>query len=217
MSIRTLLALTVAVFAIISAPIALKAQDGLYEAPIPADKSLIRFINAKLTFDAQITLTDVDIAVEAEALSPYQIIDNGAYRLRFNDQEIGADFKAGAFYTIALDSGSKAEAPLVVIEDTPPENPSRSSLTFYNFSDGPASLSLQLKGDERALFEAVAPGSTATKELPAIELGLIVRAADRVIMEAPAVTFTSDLHHNVVVLSNTGETVGYMTTTEIAK
>lgn len=217
MNRRPFLALTVNLIALIWLPLVATAEDGLYEAPIPADKSLIRFINARLSFETELTLSDVQIDVEPEALSPYQIIDNGAYTLRFNDNEMTADFAAGAFYTIALDAASQADTSIVVIEDILPENPSRSALTFYNFSDAPASLYLELKGDERALFEQIAPGSMVTKALPPIELGVIVRVGDTVVLKEQAVAFTADQHRNVVVLSNTGETLGYITATQIDK
>ncbi|WP_269582916.1 alginate O-acetyltransferase AlgF [Roseibium sp. Sym1] len=193
------------------------AEDALYEAPIPADKSLVRFVNAKLKNGLVVDFSGQKFSVDGKALTAYHIIQNGSYSIGDGITTTDAVLEPGKFYTVAVGAENAGGAPILVIEDKAVDNPSKSALTFYNFASQPADLALALKGDKRTLFEAVAPGGMSSKELPAIDIGLLASSDGEQVLEVESVSLTADKRQNVVVLETSGGITAYLAATELDK
>ncbi|MEJ8476685.1 hypothetical protein [Roseibium algae] len=193
------------------------AEDALYEAPIPADKSLVRFVNAKLKNGLVVDFSGQKFSVDGKALSAYNIIQNGSYTIADGISSKDAVLEPGKFYTVAVGAEIDSEPTIIVIEDKAVDNPSKSALTFYNFASKPADLALALKGDTRKLFEGVAPGSMSSRELPAIDIGLLASVNDQPVFEAEAISLAADKRQNVVVLETSVGVKAYLAMTALSK
>ncbi|CTQ56359.1 Alginate O-acetyl transferase AlgF [Roseibium album] len=193
------------------------ADDALYEAPIPADKSLVRFVNAKLKNGIVLDFSGQKFGVDGKALSAYHIIQNGDYVIGDGLSAVNVKLESGKFYTVAVGAEIADGVSIVVIEDKAVENPSKSALSFYNYARQPVDLALVLKGDTRTLFKDAAPGSMASRELPAIDIGLQVQNGTGVIFETDSVSLTADKRQNVVVLETAAGVGAYLVATELNK
>jgi hypothetical protein len=186
---------------------------GLYDAPIPADKSMVRFLNAKLKSGISLDFSGQKYDLDAVILSNYRIIGNGTYTISEGSAKTEAKFEPGKFYTVAV--GIDAAGGIVVIQDKDVENPSKSSLTFYNFSAGPANLSLRLNGDSKILFKDLVPSGMASKELPVIDIGLEVSGGGKQMAELDKVSLTAKDRQNVVVIDTPNGPAGFLAATGI--
>jgi hypothetical protein len=198
---------------IFTVPVQAFADAGLYDAPIPVDKSLIRFVNVKLRSGVTLDFSGQKFSVEPVALSNYKMIGNGTYDLSDGQTSAKAAFQPGKFYTIAVG----AAEGLVVIQDKDVENPSKSSLSIYNFSSTPTDLALRLKGESKALFKDVAPASMASKELPVIDIGLSISKGEKTVKDVDKVSLTAKERQNVVVVDSQNGPVSYVISTGIDK
>lgn len=194
------------------ASLASAGDGGLYDAPIPADKSLVRFVNVKLKSGVALDFSGQQFAVEPVALSNYRIVGNGTYTITDGQASAQAKLEPGKYYTVAVgvDQGG-----IVVIADKAVENPSKSALSIYNFSSAPANLALRLNGDSKVLFKDVVPGAMASKELPVIDIGLEVTEGDKKITEVEKVSLTAKQRQNVVVVDTANGPVGFIIPTGI--
>lgn len=192
-------------------------EASLYDAPIPADKALVRFLNVKLKFGTQIDMSGQAFSLGSLVLSPYSIVQNGSYVITEGEAEKEFTFEPGNFYTVAVGFEHEGSESIVVLNDKEVENPSKSLLTFYNFSQGEADLSLKLKGDKRVLFKAVQPGEMNSKELPVIDIGLEASVEGKPAGDYEAVALTADKPRNVVVVENSSGVSAHLLTTEISK
>ncbi|WP_209444085.1 alginate O-acetyltransferase AlgF [Rhizobium sullae] len=194
----------------------LLANDaGLYDAPIPADKSLVRFLNVKLKNGVSLDFSGQKFDVDPVALSNYRLIGNGSYKISDDASSTEATLEPGKFYTVAVGADGAGQKGIVVIPDKEVENPSKSALSFYNFSTKPANLSLRLNGDSKVLFKNLAPAAMASKELPVIDIGLEVSEGDRKVTELAKVSLTAKDRQNVVVVETPNGPAGFLAATGI--
>lgn len=201
----------IALFAGLGAmPLNALADAGLYDAPIPADKSLVRFVNVKLKSGVALDFSGQKFDLEPVALSNYRLIGNGAYTISDGQASASATLEPGKYYTVAV--GGEG---IVVIADKEVENPSKSALTFYNFSSAPADLALKLNGQSKELFTDVAPSTMASKELPVIDIGLAVTEGDKMVTEVEKVSLTAKERQNVVVVDTPNGPASYLIATGI--
>lgn len=201
----------IALFAGLGAmPLNALADAGLYDAPIPADKSLVRFVNVKLKSGVALDFSGQKFDLEPVALSNYRLIGNGAYTISDGQASASATLEPGKYYTVAV--GGEG---IVVIADKEVENPSKSALTFYNFSSAPADLALKLNGQSKELFTHVAPSTMASKELPVIDIGLAVTEGDKMVTEVEKVSLTAKERQNVVVVDTPNGPASYLIATGI--
>ncbi len=187
-------------------------DDGLYDAPIPSDKSLIRFINAELKPNVVVEFSGQKFQIDQAALSNYRIVGNGTYTITDGTASAEAKFEPGKFYTVAVGA---SQVGIVVIPDNDVENPSRSALSFYNFSSAPANLALRLNGDSKVLFKDLVPGAMASKELPVIDIGLEVTEGDKKVIDIEKVSFTAKQRQNVIVVDTANGPAGFVIPTGI--
>lgn len=186
------------------------ADAGLYDAPIPADKSLVRFVNVKLKSGVALDFSGQKFDLEPVALSNYKLIGNGAYTITDGQASATATLEPGKYYTVAAGGDS-----IVVIADKEVENPSKSALTLYNFSSAPADLALKLNGQSKELFADVAPSTMASKELPVIDIGFAVSEGDKTVSEVEKVSLTAKERQNVVVVDTPNGPASYLIATGI--
>ena len=209
------MAMAVISCAIISPVNAMANDAALYDAPIPADKSLVRFVNVKMKQGLTLDFSGQKFDVDAVALSGYKILSNGAYKISDGKASVDATLEPGKYYTIAVGADAGGQEGIVVIADASVENPSKSSLSIYNFSGAAADLSLRLKGQSKVLFDDVAPGSMASKELPVIDIGLEVSEGDKKFTELEKVSLTAKQRQNVVVVDTPSGPTSFIVPTGI--
>ncbi len=193
------------------------SDAALYDAPIPADKSLVRFVNAKLDSDASVDFSSTSYRVGSEALSGYHIIQNGTYDISDGSSSVQATLEPGKFYTVAIGVELDTPQTVLVIKDKDVKNPSKSALSFYNFSGTAADLALRLNEDTRTLFSGIEPGSMDSRELPAVDIGLVVTAGGAEVLSADSVTLAADKRQNVLVLHISGAPAAYVIETKLEK
>ena len=203
-----------ATWTVMNVPV-LANDAGLYDAPIPADKSLVRFVNVKMKQGLTLDFSGQKFDVDPVALSGYRILSNGAYKISDGKASVDANLEPGKFYTIAVGANAGGQEGIVVISDNSVENPSKSSLSLYNFSAAPADLSLRLKGQSKVLFDDVAPGAMASKELPVIDIGLEVSEGDKKFTELDNVSLTAKQRQNVVVVDTPNGPTSFLVPTGI--
>ncbi|MDF0700408.1 alginate O-acetyltransferase AlgF [Rhizobium sp. MC63] len=199
-------------------PTLVLANDaGLYDAPIPADKSLVRFLNVKLKSGVNLDFSGQKFEVDAAVLSNYRMIGNGSYKVSDGSTSAEANLEPGKYYTIAVGADAAGQNGIVVIADKGVENPSKSALSFYNFSMNPADLSLRLNGDTKVLFKDLSPAAMATKELPVIDIGLEVSEGGSKIAEVEKISLTAKGRQNVVVIDTANGPAGFVAATGIER
>ncbi|MBB2820013.1 UNVERIFIED_ORG: hypothetical protein GGD59_003276 [Rhizobium esperanzae] len=186
----------------------------LYDAPIPADKSLVRFLNVKLKSGVSLDFSGQKFEVAPVVLSNYRLLANGAYKISDGTTFAEGTFEPGRFYTVAIGVDTDSEQGIVVISDKAVENPSKSALTFYNFSTRSANLSLRLNGDSKVLFKDLAPAAMASKELPAVDIGLEVSEGDTKV-SVEKVSLTAKDRQNFIVIDTPNGPAGFLTATAI--
>ncbi|PDT80351.1 alginate O-acetyltransferase AlgF [Sinorhizobium sp. BJ1] len=189
----------------------LAGDAALYDAPIPADKSLVRFLNVKLKSGVILDFSGQKLDVDAIVLSNYRALANGSYKISDGASSAEAKLEAGKLYTIAVGAADG----IVVIQDKDVENPSKSALSFYNFSAQPANLLLRLDGDSKALFKDLAPAGMASKELPVIDIGLEVTEGDKKVMDVEKVSLTAKERQNIVVVETANGPTAFAAVTGI--
>lgn len=190
-------------------------DGGLYDAPIPADKSLVRFVNVKMKAGVAVDFSGQKYDVGPVALSNYRIVGNGDYSISDGKTSVNAKLEPGKYYTIAVGADVVGQPGIVVIADKRVENPSKSSISFYNFSGNPADLALRLKGESKILFKGVTPGSVASKELPVVDIGVEVSEGDKKVTELEKVSLTAKERQNVVLIDAPNGPTGFLVTTGI--
>ena len=190
----------------------LSNDAALYDAPIPADRSLVRFLNVKLKSGVSVEFSGQQFEIDQAALSNYRIVGNGTFTITDGTASTEAKFEPGKFYTVAVGA---SQGGIVVIPDNDVENPSRSAISFYNFSSAPANLALRLNGDSKVLFKDLVPGAMASKELPVIDIGLEVTEGNKTVTEIEKVSLTARERQNVIVVDTANGPVGFVIPTGI--
>lgn len=152
-----------AVLLALFAPLSIAKADGLYDAPVPAGSSYVRFLNADVAAETGAALDGRAIDFGSLLLTPYQLVPAGEHALTTGKATEVINVAAGAFYTVAL----HAEGPksVTVIEDEAITNPAFAKLFFYNFTDTAAGLLADVGGDSVRVFSDLGAARTAAREV----------------------------------------------------
>ena len=112
---------------------------------------------------------------------------------------------AGKFYTIALGREENGLKPIIVMEDKTPENPERSALYVYNFSDKPIDVNARINGSSKTVFSAVPPGTSAFRDVKPIDLGLDLIVAGAILGSFEDISLTTTSSGSLIVYSSGGD------------
>jgi len=123
--ISTLLAAT-----LLTAPIALAQDDGLYDAPVDPNSAFVRVLAPGASL-AVVNGTSLDSL--NQGLSPYVNVQPGDIAVTAGEAAGSVTATPGAYYTYAWN----AQGEPVVLEDQAASDPSKAIVYFYNFSDKP--------------------------------------------------------------------------------
>jgi hypothetical protein len=158
-----------ALLILLAAEEAAKAEAGLYDAPVPPNSAFVRMIDASGGADPVAALDDIDVDVPAGGISPYMVVPAGARTVRFSGASVDVPLKAGTFSTVVVGGSSPR-----TFGDEAVRNPARAGLYFYNLSNEPVSLLATVKGKSVPVFERVAAGAAAFREVNAFDVELAV-------------------------------------------
>ena len=175
---------------------AFSQEGGLYAAPPPPDAAFVRVLNG--TSKAVSTeVGGIAFAVQPQTISPYSIVTRGDYTAN-GDVTLSAKVEAQHFYTILVDADGKA----ALLTDEPLANPARAGLYFYNATGEPLELAATVGGKQAKVFEAVAPGAQAFREVNAFDVTFDVLKDGAVAFTLPGITMTRQQGVSVVALNN---------------
>jgi hypothetical protein len=194
---------------------AVAGDDALYDAPIPADKSLVRFLNAQQAPGTSVVLNGQTYTLDADVLSKYKIIAGGTSKVSAQNAEITADFQPKKFYTVVIGATSAGLQPITVLEDSIAKNRSGSSLTFYNLTAGSADLAVKLKGKSKNVFSKVTQGTQAFREIVPIDLGVDVIVDGKVAKSFEKVSLSASDRQSVIATSVGNEVRAFVVSNSI--
>jgi hypothetical protein len=175
---------------------AFSQEGGLYAAPPPPDAAFVRVLNG--TNKAIATeLGGIAFAVQPQTISPYSIVTRGDYTAN-GDIVLSAKVEAQHFYTILV--GPDGQGALLT--DEPLANPARAGLYFYNATGAPLDLAATVGGKQAKVFEAVAPGMQAFREVNAFDVTFDVLKGGAVAFTLPGITMARQQGVSVVALND---------------
>ena len=173
-------------------------EGGLYDAPPPPDAAYVRVLNAGDAGNLEVTVSNTSFSVGAGALSPYEFVTKGSYDAAWASSKLPLSVEAQKYYTIIV-PGDGSEAK--VVEDAALANPARAGLYFYNATEKPLQLDAKVNGKQAAIFEAVAPGETAFREVNPFEVAFVVVDGGAPAVELPATAMVRQQGTSVVAMS----------------
>lgn len=175
----------------------LAAEGGLYDAPPPPDAAFVRVLNAGDSGGLEVTVADASFSVGAGALSPYEFVTKGSYDAAWASTSLPLTVEAQKYYTIIVPSDG---AEPKVVEDKALANPARAGLYFYNATEKPLQLDAKVNGKQAAIFEDVAPGETAFREVNPFEVAFVVVDGGAPAVELPATAMVRQQGTSVVAI-----------------
>ncbi|RYE87398.1 MAG: hypothetical protein EOP19_04375 [Hyphomicrobiales bacterium] len=174
---------------------ALAAEGGLYDAPPPPDAAFVRVLNAGDAGGLDVTVSSASFSVGAGSLTPYEFVTKGSYDAAWASSKLPLSVEAQKFYTIIVPAdGSEAK----VVEDKALANPARAGLYFYNATAKPLQLDAKVNGKQAAIFQDVAPGETAFREVNPFEVAFVVVDGGTPAIELPATAMVRQQGTSVV-------------------
>ena len=196
-SISTVLA-TIVLSAGLAATAPVQAgEGGLYDAPPPPDAAFVRVLNAGDAGTLDVTVSNTAYSVGAGALSPYEFVTKGSYDASWASTKLPLTVEAQKFYTIIVPSDGTEPK---VVEDAALANPARAGLYFYNATEKPLQLDAKVNGKQAAIFEDVAPGETAFREVNPFEVAFVVVDGGAPAFELPATAMVRQQGTSVVAI-----------------
>lgn len=166
-----------------------RADDNVYGKPPPPDAAIVRVFNASEASAEQVSFGGALFEVQPLTMSEYQYLTSGEYDVA------GLHIKVEPqhFYTVV--SGGPAPQ---VLEDQVISSPARAGLYFYNVTTKPATLTATVGGKSRVVFDAVAPGGSAFREVQAFQVSFSVSSEGEAPVELPPVTLQNKQGVSVV-------------------
>jgi len=188
-------------------------EGGLYDAPPPPDAAYVRVLNAAEAGSLDVTIASTAFGVGAGALSPYEFVTKGSYDATWSATSLPVTLEAQKFYTIIVPGdGSDAK----VVEDAPLANPARAGLYFYNATAKPLQLDAKVNGKQAAIFQDVAPGATAFREVNPFEVAFIVVDGGAPAVELPATAMVRQQGTSVVAIPGDDGVTAIQTVNSVA-
>lgn len=181
---------------------ALCADDALYDAPIPAGSSFVRFLNRSIPAGEVVTMSGESFTLTADVMSPYRLITGADFDISFGGATEKQTIVAGKFYTIALGREENGLKPIIFMEDKTPENPEKAALYVYNFSDKPIDVNARVNGSSKTAFSAVPSGTSAFREVKPIDLGLDVVVSGAVLYSFEDISLTTTDSGSLIAFSS---------------
>jgi len=196
-SISTMLATIALTAGLISLPVQ-AGEGGLYDAPPPPDAAFVRVLNAADSGNLELAIADASFSVGAGALSPYEFVTKGSYDATWASITLPLSVEAQKFYTIIVPADGTEPK---VVEDAALANPARAGLYFYNATAKSLQLDAKVNGKQAAIFQDVAPGATAFREVNPFEVAFIVVDGDAPVFELPATAMVRQQGTSVVAMT----------------
>ncbi len=151
---------------------AMAGEEDLYAPVPPADSAFVRTVNLTADDGLAIQLDGAAFpAGDVASVSNYAVIKQGAKTLTAGDRTQPLTIEAKQYYTIAVPKTGEAK----LLKDAPIENPAKAMIYFYNLSDA-ADAALDAPSHKATIFEKVAAGTNASRDINATTIDLAVKA-----------------------------------------
>jgi Alginate O-acetyl transferase AlgF len=192
----------------------LAADDGLYDAPPPPDAAFIRVLNgATDTSPVALDVQGQELKVLNHKVSSYAMVKAGETSAKGLAVEQVLILKPGSFYTLAITNSGSTK----LFEDTPPDDPAKSRLYFYNLSDKP-SVDLFVPAASKNALHGLAADSTASVELKApLQLDMEAKSDTDVLAKFDAVALKRRSTVTIAVFGADGSYSGLSQPTAVSQ
>jgi hypothetical protein len=138
-------------------------------------------------------------------------VTRGSYDASVPGGTLALKIEAQKFYTILLSPDGNA-----VVEDAAIANPVHAGLYFYNTTDTPLDLQAKINGKQAAVFSAVAPGGTASREVNAFEVSFVLANGSATPFELPSIAMQRQQGVSVVAIKNGDAITAFQTVNAVA-
>ncbi len=166
---RTFFLIIVITLVFITPPATYAGEDELYDPEPPAGSAFVRAINAnEQNSSADFTIGNTNInSLSYPSASPYFVIKEGKYSVSSSGIESEIKIEAGKYYSLIITSDKIREIEDMIIED-----PAKSRIYFYNFSDKKANLTAPVH--KTSIFTDIESGKNISREINAITLDIAI-------------------------------------------
>lgn len=156
-----------------------QAQEGLYGPQTPQDTAFVRFVHAATSVpEATFSIAGVPFATtEYTHVTPYDLLAEGTHTISVDELTTELTTDVGGFYTVVL-----MPEDLLVITDTPLEDPAKARLFLYNLSTLDT-IDLQTADGDTEVLTGVAAGSSSSIEVNPADVTLAVFHQGEVLQE----------------------------------
>lgn len=173
------------------------AQDAaLYDPAPPPNSAFVRFIDARGQGNLQVGIGEKSVTVPANGVSAYVVVPAGEQDLNLSTQSGKVAVAAGKYYTVALFLDGATTPTL--IEDPVLDNPAKSGVYLYNFSDIEA-IKLYAPKPKVAVIDNVGKGTSGFKVVNAVTVDFDVMAGDKAVTNLGSTTLKRRSSTSVVV------------------
>lgn len=193
------------------------ADDALYEAPIPANKVFVRFLEANGITGTQVSVDTKVISVEKGVLSPYRLFDSGDLNVSYADQEQNISFEAQRYYTLVLASTAAEAKKITIVRDEEIKKRGFSAINLYNYSTKSVTLMARLGDKKRPIFEDVVVGEYMYRQIGARDIGLDVVIDGSVVATIAELGLVADIPGNLVLSDINGQLAANWSLTEVER
>jgi Alginate O-acetyl transferase AlgF len=182
-------------------------DDGLYDAPPPPDAAFIRVLNG--TEDPTplaLAMQNADVKVQAHQVSPYAMLKAGDVVVKGMSTDIPLSLNAGGYYTLAIANAAASK----LFADTPPEDPAKSRIYFYNLSDR-ENVDLFVPVAAKNAIDDVSPQGAASVELKApLQIDMVAKSDSGELAHFDAVALKRRSTLTIAVFGSNGHYSGLM-------
>jgi Alginate O-acetyl transferase AlgF len=193
--------LALAALSLLTSIPAFAGDDGLYAAPPPPDATFIRVLNG--TEDAaplSLAMQNADVKVQAHQVSPYAMLKAGDIVVKGMTADVPVSLKAGGYYTLAVTNAGASK----LFVDTPPEDPSKSRVYFYNMTDQ-ASVDLFVPAASKNAISGVMSDEAVSVELKApLQIDMVAKSGSGELARFDAVALKRRTTVTIVVFGSKG-------------
>jgi alginate O-acetyltransferase complex protein AlgF len=156
-----------------------QAQEGLYGPQTPQDTAFVRFVHVATSVpEATFSVAGVPFATTEYAhVTPYDLLAEGTHTISVDELTTELTTEIGGFYTVVL-----MPEDLLVITDTPLEDPAKARLFLYNLSTLDT-IDLKTADGETEVLTGVAAESSSSVEVNPADVTLAVFHQGEVVQE----------------------------------
>jgi len=176
-----------------------QANDAALYAPEPPENAaFVRVINGTATKLDSLALGGIAFTnVDAESISPYQIVPEGQYASP-KDAAVSWDIQPKKYYVLTM-----SDSATTLVEEQGVENPAKSQVYFYNLTSKP-DAALHAPKHSVDIVGGVEAGNQTSKSINALTLDISARVGGEEVELFPGVELQRRIGTTFVVSEDAG-------------